>query len=307
MVPESFRFPRLDIRQLFDSWWGGYNFVDDVEDPIDSAKLNKLIHHIGPLCKLDSKDLPVTSDSNLMSKAKKVMSYFPIASIDHYKSLTEMERTSIFEIALSKAYGNKVKTSSSFVTFYSKASISDSPVATDPPTAVIGGVESDLPAATDPPTAVKKRQKSTNTSKATASTSTSVVTSSPKAPAPASVVTSTPRGLTSSPKATASTSVVTSTPRGLTSSPKATASTSVVTSSPKAPAPTSVVTSTPKGLTSSPKATASTSVVTSTPKGLTSSPKATASTSVVTSSPKAKRKDSDVTDLTKKKAKVSTT
>ncbi len=41
MVPESFRFPRLDIRQLYDSWWGGYNFIVDEQDPIDPSKAKK--------------------------------------------------------------------------------------------------------------------------------------------------------------------------------------------------------------------------------------------------------------------------
>ena len=45
MVPLSFRFPRLDVRQLFDSWWGGYNFIE--ED--STTNPNKLIYCIGPL------------------------------------------------------------------------------------------------------------------------------------------------------------------------------------------------------------------------------------------------------------------
>ena len=85
---ESFRFPRLDVRQLFDSWWGGYNFIEE-----DSTNPNKLIYYIGPLCKLDSKDLTFPGDSNLMSKAKKIMSHFPIDSIDDYQKMSEVERT----------------------------------------------------------------------------------------------------------------------------------------------------------------------------------------------------------------------
>jgi hypothetical protein len=123
MVPESFRFPRLDIRQLFDSWWGGYNFIDDVQDPIDPTKRNPRTYYIGPLCKLDSKDLTNGGDSNLMSKAKKVMSHFPVTSIEDYKLMSEAERTSIFETTLTKFGG--AKTTSSFVTFYSKRVIEE--------------------------------------------------------------------------------------------------------------------------------------------------------------------------------------